>query len=124
MLFRSLCLRNLIRNAIEHSPAASEVLIGVEESVASTSIIISDHGPGIPPAELQRIRQRFVRGSRAKGPGSGLGLSIVELVLERIGATLELRNNLPSGLTAYVRLPKHAVRLNALAAAPPLGSPA
>lgn len=108
-----LCLRNLVRNALEHSPAGSEVLVEVEEAAASVGIVISDRGPGIPPAELQRIRQRFVRGSRAKGPGSGLGLSIVELVLERIGATLELQNDEPSGLRAIVRLPKHSVRLNA-----------
>lgn len=112
-----LCLRNLIRNALEHSPAGSSVLIDVEESAAYVGIIISDHGPGIPVAELQQIRQRFVRGSRAKGPGSGLGLSIVELVLERIGAVLELQNNEPSGLRALVRLPKNGVRLSALAAA-------
>lgn len=111
-----LCLRNLVRNALEHSPAGSSVLIEAEESAASVGIVISDHGPGIPAAELQRIRQRFVRGSRAKGPGSGLGLSIVELVLERIGAVLELHNNEPSGLRALVRLPKNAVRRSAFAA--------
>lgn len=113
-----LCLRNLVRNAAEHAPAGSRIEVAVEADGASADIVIADEGSGIPAAELPQIRQRFVRGSRAKGPGSGLGLSIVELVLERVGAELRLQNRTPCGLKAAMRFPASSVRLNERAGLP------
>lgn len=105
-----LALRNLIKNALEHSPTGASVRVSLERDSGTAAMVISDEGPGIPSAELERIRERFVRGSRAKGAGSGLGLSIVELVLERSGATLELRNRAGGGLDASMRFPAAAIR--------------
>ena len=107
-----LAVRNLISNAIEHSPAGSRVTVSASAGADWTDIVISDEGPGIPTGEVEHIRQRFVRGSRAKGPGSGLGLSIVELVLERAGATLHLRNAADRGLRAVMRFPSRSVRFH------------
>ncbi len=113
----SLALRNLIRNAVEHSPPGGSVTVGVAGTGDWVDVVVGDEGPGIPQAELDHIRQRFVRGSRARGSGSGLGLSIVELVLERAGARLVLRNGDPSGLKAVMRFPRQAVRLGSTPAA-------
>lgn len=107
-----LCLRNLVGNAVEHAPLGSCIDIAIEEAGTSIGILIADEGSGIPDKELENIKQRFVRGSRARGPGSGLGLSIVELVLERAGAKLELLNRGQSGLNAMMRFPVSAVRMN------------
>jgi len=101
----TLALRNLIRNAVEHAPEGSEVYV----SLGGGAVLIRDQGPGILPDDLPRIRERFVRGSRAKGPGSGLGLSIVELVASRFDAELQLAN-LPSGFEARLQLPTGAIR--------------
>ena len=73
--------------------------------------IVVDQGPGIAPSELPQIRDRFVRGSRAKGPGSGLGLSIVDLVSARFGAELQLANRAEGGLEATLNLPAGAIRM-------------
>lgn len=107
-----LCLRNLVDNAIRHAPDGSRIEIAIEDKGSHVDLLIADEGSGIPHAELENIKQRFVRGSRARGPGSGLGLSIVELVLERAGAELQVVNRAPSGLTAIMRFPAAAVRLN------------
>lgn len=107
-----LCLRNLVGNAIEHAPDGSTIEVRIEETASCVDVVVADEGPGIPSKELAGIKQRFVRGSRARGPGSGLGLSIVELVLERAGAELELLNRPQSGLSAIMRFPPSAVRLN------------
>ena len=112
-----LALRNLVRNAVEHSPSGGTVTVAMARAGEQVDLVISDEGPGIPEAEHDHIRKRFVRGTRAKGAGSGLGLSIVELVLERVGATFELENRVPAGLSARVRLPREIVRLNRLVAA-------
>ncbi|WP_168713123.1 ATP-binding protein [Sphingomonas ginsengisoli (ex An et al. 2013)] len=93
----TLALRNLIRNAVEHSPQGSDVRVSVARNEGMFAIQVFDEGAGIPPAELSRIRERFVRGSGAKGSGSGLGLSIVELVAAGFGATLTLANRTIGG---------------------------
>lgn len=113
-----LCLRNLLGNAIEHAPVGSAIDIAIEKTSSRIGIVVADEGAGIPDTELENIKQRFVRGSRAKGPGSGLGLSIVELVLERAGAELEISNRAPSGLRAIMRFPISAIRLKEAAPTP------
>lgn len=107
-----LCLRNLLRNAAEHAPEGTEVSIALNEVAKGQEIVIADEGPGIPESELKQIRGRFVRGSRTKGAGSGLGLSIVELVLKRASASLELTNRSPSGIEAVMLFPRASIRID------------
>jgi len=97
-----LALGNLIKNAIPHSPRNSSVKISAEPRDDCIALCVRDQGPGIPHEELGRIRGRFVRGTRERGPGSGLGLSIVELVLSQIGGVLDLRNLSRGGLEAAI----------------------
>lgn len=106
----ALALRNLIDNAIEHSPKGSSVTIDLDDRSGESLLSVLDRGPGIPPSDIKRIRDRFVRGSRAKGAGSGLGLSIVELVIARAGGRLELASREGGGLAASLVLPRQATR--------------
>lgn len=107
----ALALRNLIDNAVQHSPAGGLVEIDLIDSGCEASLTVLDRGPGIAESEIERVRERFVRGSRAKGSGSGLGLSIVELVISRLGGRLALANRGDGGLAASLVLPAAAVRL-------------
>lgn len=95
-----LALRNLLQNAIDHSPPGGTVEIGAEQRGDCLALFVRDEGAGVPGEELGKIRDRFFRGARERGPGSGLGLSIVELVLSQIGGRLSLRNLEPSGFEA------------------------
>lgn len=95
-----LTMRNLVKNAVQHAPAGSSVKVGVGSAPNGDWLSVIDSGPGVPSSELLRVRARFVRGIGAKGDGSGLGLSIVDLVLERIGGRLELVNEAEGGLRA------------------------
>lgn len=97
-----LALRNLIKNAIDHSPRGGAIEVGAEPRGECLALCVRDDGAGIPDEELGNIRGRFVRGARARGPGSGLGLSIVELVLSQIGGRLDLRNLSPCGFEAAI----------------------
>jgi signal transduction histidine kinase len=85
-------LDNLIENAIRYSPPGSRVSVELDGDGARPGFVVSDTGPGIPPAERARVFERFYRGAegRAAGPGTGLGLAIVAELAERWGATVEL----------------------------------
>ncbi len=86
-------LVNLLDNAIKFSPAGSQVEILLTERSTNWEIQITDHGPGIPPAEHARIFEKFHRlGSelRRESQGTGIGLSLVEAVAEAHGGQVVL----------------------------------
>ena len=81
----AIVMRNLIENAISHGESATPVSVSVE----GEAIRVSNGTSAMTQAELDGLRRRFVRGKRA-GPGSGLGLSIVDRLLGTMGARLAL----------------------------------
>ncbi|RIX27437.1 ATP-binding protein [Sphingomonas edaphi] len=105
-----LALKNLLSNAINHSPSGGRIQIHVENGIGEVGISVRDQGPGIASAELERVRGRFVRGKKARGVGSGLGLSIVELVASHMSGRLDLHNQSDGGLQATLWLPEQKLR--------------
>ncbi|MES2924833.1 MAG: HAMP domain-containing sensor histidine kinase [Verrucomicrobiota bacterium] len=86
-------LVNLLDNAIKFSPEGSQVEIMLAENSVNWEIRITDQGPGIPPAEHERIFQKFHRlGSelRRETQGTGIGLSLVKAVAEAHGGRVVL----------------------------------
>jgi signal transduction histidine kinase len=82
-------VRNLISNAAQH--ATSTVSVAVRADETSVVISVDDDGPGIAPADRQRIFERFVRLDEARSRhqgGSGLGLAIVHEVARAHGGTV------------------------------------
>ena len=79
-------LVNLIDNAVKHSPKGETVLVGIENGAAGmVGLYVADQGPGIPPAEHEKIFERFYRlGSelRRETQGVGIGLSVVKHIVE------------------------------------------
>jgi two-component system OmpR family sensor kinase len=97
-------LGNLVDNAIRHSPRGGKVDVRVRTDGAEIIAEVLDAGPGIPPAERERVFDRFHRGDAAAGSGSGLGLAIVREIATRHGATVELRDrDGEPGLAARIR---------------------
>jgi len=99
-----LCLiaSNLVQNAIAASPPGCRVEATLETAGANLVLHVIDHGPGI--AEAQRA-QLFVPGRSGRAGGSGLGLSISQLLARQIGAALELVATGPSGTTFRLVVP-------------------
>ncbi len=109
-------LGNLIDNAIKYAHGADNPRIGVRLERRDQSIVVSvtDNGPGVPREKRGDVVQRFVRldESRSK-PGTGLGLSLVEAVMEMHHGTLELGDTNPEaennrGLTTSMVFPAAA----------------
>ena len=94
----SLAMRNLVENAVAHSPSGGAVRVFAE----GTALIVEDEGAGMAEDDLARARNRFFRGGNRTGVGSGLGLSIADLAAKRMGALLALSNRSPSGLRAAI----------------------
>ena len=83
-------LRNLIDNAVRHTPAGTAVRIDVANEAGQPRLSVSDNGPGIPEAELAKVAERFYRPLGTSASGSGLGLSIVKRIAEIHDASLQL----------------------------------
>ena len=99
-----LMLRNLIDNAIRHSPTGGTVHIRAHLAAGRASLRIEDEGPGIPASQRAAAMARFGRLSSNR-QGSGLGLAICARIAEQHGAELELlERNGTGGLCVRIRL--------------------
>jgi len=77
---------NLLDNAVKYGPRGQTVRLALAHSVATVSITITDEGPGILPADRERIWRPYQRGSTVGGiAGSGVGLSVVHDVVAQHG---------------------------------------
>jgi len=97
-------LRNLLDNALRHSPVESAVTLELRCSNDAACFRVRDRGPGLSAADLALVTNRFWR--RGSGRGSGLGLSIVRAITERFGGSFELAQRPEGGLEAKLMLPR------------------
>jgi two-component system sensor histidine kinase TctE len=100
--------RNLLHNAIQHTPAGGRLAIALTVDAARAQLLIADGGPGLTPAQQQRLFLPFAVGDA--GTGSGLGLAICQALVHSLGGQIELGNRPGAdggvaGLDARVSLP-------------------
>ncbi|WP_083383971.1 sensor histidine kinase [Cupriavidus sp. USMAHM13] len=101
-----LALRNLLSNAIRHSPQDSPVHLGAVGGDNGIAISITDRGHGIPSDELPKLFQKYFRGRRAAGkPGTGLGLYLVKRVIDLHQGSIRVDSQLGHGTTFVISLP-------------------
>ena len=98
----------LIENAVKHTTEIDKIQISGASSLDGFSISVEDSGPGIPTAERESIRDRFVRGANVAPdmPGSGLGLAVVGAIAEAHGGELLLGDSALGGLKARIWIPR------------------
>jgi two-component system phosphate regulon sensor histidine kinase PhoR len=100
--------RNLIENASHYSAEGATIEVIARRAGSHVEIAVLDRGPGIPPADLQRIFERFYRvdRSRTRDPGgTGLGLSIVKHLIELHKGSVRAENRQGGGAVVTVSLP-------------------
>jgi signal transduction histidine kinase len=116
-------LGNLVENALRYTPTGGEVTLRVSSKLSASSSAtqnsklktqnlvvfeVSDTGPGIPPDELPQIFERFYRTDKARARetgGSGLGLTIVQRLVEMQGGRIWASSAVGRGATFHVALP-------------------
>jgi len=103
------CVGNILVNAVKYTPAEGEIRIETREASGSVCISISDNGVGISEELLPRIFDLFVQGERAlerSQGGLGVGLTIVQRLIEMHGGTITARTHgTDPGSTFEIRLP-------------------
>jgi signal transduction histidine kinase len=96
---------NLLENALRHTPQGSRIDLSVARTARRVELRVADSGPGIPPAEREKVFDRFYRLDASRTtPGSGLGLALVKAIADLHGATISLADNHP-GLIVTVSFP-------------------
>ena len=101
---------NLFENARRYGKTpdtdTTHVDVIAKESEKWVVIRIRDHGKGVPPEQLSSLTQPFFRGDSARtaAAGAGLGLSIVDKTVQRMGGMLALSNSSSGGLVAHLQL--------------------
>jgi two-component system OmpR family sensor kinase len=92
---------NLARNAVEHTTPGAEVALGSARHDGEVRLWVRDSGPGVDPADRDRIFERFARGGRGPRPsdGAGLGLAIARAVADGHAGRVELVSRPGAGAT-------------------------
>ena len=95
---------NLVDNAIEAMERSGDIAVEsqLDSSNAIVRVIVSDNGPGIPPAEREKL---FLPYYSTKRRGSGLGLAIVRRIIAEHGGSIEVGDNVPQGTRFTIELP-------------------
>lgn len=107
------CLTNLVENALKHTPRGCRIELFAEGDRREVVVHVRDHGPGVHAGDRRRIFDRFVRGAPVSGvpanvvgSGSGLGLSVVKLLMERMGGSARVAETPGGGADFQLKLQK------------------
>ncbi len=103
-------LTNLLENAVRYTPAGSPIEVSVEVNGNQMVISVADRGPGIPPADKERVFDKFYRvlGTQTKTtlpPGSGLGLAVSKVLVEAHGGRIWVEDREGGGAVFRFTLP-------------------
>lgn len=113
----SQAISNLLENAIKYTPKGGHIIVRLSKSKGRSQVAIIDDGPGIPQADRERVKERFVRLEKSRtAPGSGLGLALVDAIAALHGAEFRLSDSVKGdenggraerpGLSAALRFPR------------------
>ncbi|MEU3599863.1 HAMP domain-containing sensor histidine kinase [Streptomyces sp. NPDC006798] len=103
----SSALDAVIDNAVKFTPGGAEVTVAVASRGESSTVVVTDEGPGLTEDELARVGDRFWRSNRHQNvKGSGLGLSISRALLSAGGGTIGYAHHEPQGLEVTLTVPR------------------
>ncbi|GAC1432970.1 MAG: hypothetical protein NVSMB65_06720 [Chloroflexota bacterium] len=109
MRYLTHALTHLIDNAVKHSPAGVPVqIVGGRDGAGATMVRVRDHGPGLPAGDVNRLFEKFHKGTddtmRAARFGVGIGLYLVRTLTERMGGTVGALARPEGGAEFWLRL--------------------
>ena len=99
-------VRNLVDNAVRYTPPGGRVRVRTRAGAGDPVLEVADSGPGIPPADRERVFDRFYRRTGSASDGSGLGLAIIKAIADRHDAQVSLGEAKEGGLQVTVAFPR------------------
>jgi two-component system OmpR family sensor kinase len=97
---------NLISNAFKYSPEGGIVTLAASTKDGFVEVVVEDRGVGIPLEDIDRVRERYYRGSNVGSiPGTGVGLHLVDRIVRQHGGALEIDSEVGRGTRMTVSLP-------------------
>jgi PAS domain S-box-containing protein len=119
-------IRNVLANAIRYAPEGSRIEVDCRaaDALGTVELVVRDHGPGIPPDELETIFDAFVQSSRTSdgSGGTGLGLTICRKIMSAHGGRISAANAPGGGAAIHITLPPPSTLPPAALAEPALFS--
>lgn len=100
-----MALGNLLDNGLKFTPAGGWVAVGAEQAGQMVRLWVHDSGPGIDPADLPHVFERFYRGKDDRVQGTGLGLAIVRSLIRAHGGRVTAESELSGGSRFVIELP-------------------
>ncbi|HET7010933.1 MAG TPA: hybrid sensor histidine kinase/response regulator [Anaerolineales bacterium] len=107
----SMIFANIVGNAVKYTPSGGRVEVEVNSQDGEAVVRVSDTGIGIPKEALERLGEEFFRAENAKQSsitGTGLGMSIARLNLDRLGGKMAVQSEVGHGTTVTVSIPRSA----------------
>jgi signal transduction histidine kinase len=118
---------NVLSNAIKYSPDGGVIAVDAALAADEVVVAISDHGIGVPATDLDRLFERYHRGSNVSGiVGTGVGLYLVKMVVDMHGGAVAVASKEGDGARFTIRLPRKpaaAIEAAAVAEAPSIADP-
>lgn len=99
-------LLNIVKNAIEHSPAESTVRLAAEENDLYTLLTVHNSGDEIPPEEQKHLFERFYRSGPARADSVGIGLALAKEIIVRQGGYITVESEREKGTTFVIKFLK------------------
>lgn len=96
-MLSKLAVNNLIDNAVKYSPKDTAVRIRAFRSEDAILLQVIDEGEGVHPDEMNKIFEKYYRGTGERAKGTGLGLYVTRLIIKQSGGSLSVQPNHPKG---------------------------
>lgn len=103
-----IAVRNLVDNAMKHSPDGTTITVAVE---GSSRVVVADRGPGIPNEHKELVFSRFWRADRRSGAGAGIGLALVRRIAELHGGDVKVEDRSGGGSRFVIDFARRDVAL-------------
>ncbi|WP_010271717.1 sensor histidine kinase [Paenibacillus senegalensis] len=99
---------NLLVNAVAHNPAGTSITVHIQETGAHVQVQITDNGNGIDEQSVDRLFNRYYRGTSTDTPagGTGLGMAIVKQIVTAHQGTIYVKSKVGHGTSVTVQLPR------------------